>query len=176
MGINAAAACQARWFFDQTRLRPLWVWNLKMRSYLCFVSKKSVKVATLIEKCHGRDLPAHYLGFFECFNQELFFESHDVLEELWLPNRHGPNGNFYRALIQLAGGFVHLQKDRLRSAASLFKLAQKNLRAYPAVHEHLDLEEVLDLIAQWLGYLDRTGFKENPLSSKPAPKLRLLTR
>ena len=140
------------------------------------MSKKSAKIAALIENCRGRDLPAHYLGFFECFNEELFFESHDVLEELWLPHRHGANGNFYRGLIQLAGGFVHLQKDRLRPAASLFKLAQKNLRAYPAVHEYLDLEEVLHLIAQWLGYLEAGGFKENPLLSKPPPKLRLMTR
>jgi predicted metal-dependent hydrolase len=140
------------------------------------VSKKSAKIAALIENCQGRDLPAHYLGFFECFNQELFYESHDVLEELWLPHRHGPNGNFYRGLIQLAGGFVHLQKDRLRPAASLFKLAQKNLRAYPAVHEHLDLENVLNLITQWIGYLETSGFNENPLASKPAPKLGLRAR
>ena len=41
--------------------------------------------------------------------------------------RHTPNDGFYKGLIQLAGAFVHLQKDRLRPAASLFRLAQKYL-------------------------------------------------
>ena len=48
------------------------------------MSKKSAKIAALIESCRGRKLDAHYLGYFECFNRGLFYESHDVLEELWL--------------------------------------------------------------------------------------------
>ena len=50
-----------------------------------------------------------------------------------------PNGNFYKGLIQLAGAFVHLQKNRLRPSAALFKLAQANLVQFPAFHEQLDL-------------------------------------
>ena len=140
------------------------------------MSKKSAKIAVLIESCQGHELPAHYLGFFECFNQGLFFESHDVLEELWLPNRHGPNGAFYRGLIQLAGAFVHLQKNRLRPAASLFKLARRNLELYPAIHEHLEVVEVRDLIEQWLGLLEAGQFETNPLSANHAPRLSLLKR
>ena len=56
------------------------------------MSRKSAKIAALIEGCRGRDLDAHYLGYFECFNRGLFYEAHDVLEELWLADRHGPNG------------------------------------------------------------------------------------
>ena len=138
------------------------------------MSKKSAKIAALIESCQGRDLDAHYLGFFECFNRGLFYESHDVLEELWLPERHGPNGAFYRGMIQLAGAFVHLQKNRLRPSASLFKLAQANLRNYPATHEHLDVTGVLGLIEHWLGELESSGFAINPLTTANAPKLRLL--
>jgi hypothetical protein len=48
------------------------------------VSKKSAKIAALIDSCRGQELDAHYLGYFECFNRGLFYESHDVLEELWL--------------------------------------------------------------------------------------------
>ena len=85
------------------------------------MSKKSVKIAALIDQCQGHDLNAHYLGYFVCFNRGLFYEAHEVLEELWLADRHGPNGSFYKGLIQLAGAFVHLQKGRGGPAAALFK-------------------------------------------------------
>jgi len=122
----------------------------------------------------GRELPAHFLGFFDCFNGQLFYEAHDVLEELWLADRRGPNGDFFKGLIQLAGAFVHLQKERLRPSAALFKLARTNLSKYPATHEHLDVARVLRLIEAWLGWLERDAFNVNPLRQQSAPNLRLL--
>jgi predicted metal-dependent hydrolase len=140
------------------------------------VSKKSEHIARLIAGCQGRDLEAHYLGYFECFNQGLFYESHDVLEELWLQDRHGPDGNFFKGLIQFAGAFVHLQKHteqrpRLRPSAALFKLSQANLKAYPARHRRLDVTEVHRLIEEWLERLEAGRFELNPLTNHPAPKL-----
>src|ERR1043166_10226591 len=99
------------------------------------MSKKSAKIAALIDDCAGQKFDPHYLGYFKLFNQELFYEAHDVLEELWLANRAGPNYSFYKGLIQLAGAFVHLQKNRLRPSAALFKLARTNLAKYPALHD-----------------------------------------
>jgi len=149
------------------------------RRYLSLVSKKSAKIAALIESCRGRDLDAHYLGYFECFNRGLFYESHDVLEELWLRERPGPDGNFHKGLIQFAGAFVHLQKHteqrpRLRPAAALFKLARANLRPYPAVHRQLEVHRVLVLIEDWLTQLEASNFTFNPLSDRTAPRLELL--
>ena len=138
------------------------------------MSKKSAKIAALIDGCRGRDLDAHYLGYFECFNQGFFYEAHDVLEELWLANRQSPNHSFYKGLIQLAGAFVHLQKNRLRPAAALFKLAQANMQKYPAIHERLDIALVLRLIGHWLGELESGQFAVNPLSATNAPRLELL--
>ena len=104
----------------------------------------------MIESFRGRELDAHYLGYFDCFNRQLFYEAHDVLENLWLPDRQGVNGNFYKGLIQLAGAFVHLQKNRLRPSAALFKLASANLEKYSSPHERLNLVAVRQLIAGWL--------------------------
>ena len=137
------------------------------------MSKKSGKIAALIEACRGQELDAHYLGYFECFNRELFFEAHDVLEELWLRDKAAPNYSFHKGLIQLAGAFVHLQKNRLRPAAALFKLARTNLQKYPARHEQLDLVAVLALIEDWLGRLEGQNFSVNPLTADNAPKLQL---
>ncbi|HWF18772.1 MAG TPA: DUF309 domain-containing protein [Verrucomicrobiae bacterium] len=140
------------------------------------MNKKSAKITALIEGCRGQDLDAHYLGFFECFNQTLFYEAHDVLEELWLANRHSSNYSFHKGLIQLAGAFVHLQKNRLKPAAALFKLARTNLQKYPERHEHLDVSETLLLIERWLQELESNDFITNPLKANNAPKLHLLKR
>ena len=142
------------------------------------MSKKSAKIAALIESCRGRERDAHYLGYFECFNQGLFYEAHDVLEELWLAQRRGANDAFYKGLIQFAGAFVHLQKDsakypRLRPSAALFKLARTNLSSYAPRHEALDVGRVLTTIEVWLGWLEGGRFELNPLNGNPAPTLRL---
>jgi predicted metal-dependent hydrolase len=141
------------------------------------VSKKSPKIAALIESFAGRDLPAHYLGYFDCFNRGLYYEAHDVLEELWLAQgRAGSNHHFYKGLIQLAGAFVHLQKNRLKPSAALFNLAEANLRKYPALHEHLDVAAVLALINSWRGKLESSQFLVNPLAADNAPRITLITR
>jgi predicted metal-dependent hydrolase len=139
------------------------------------VSHKSARIAAMIESFQGQKLDAHYLGYFDCFNRQLFYESHDVLEDLWLKDRHGVDGNFYKGLIQLAGAFVHLQKNRLRPAAALFKLAQANLEKYPCEHWRLNLKMVHDLAQEWLGDLERNDFSFNPLTATRVPQLTLLT-
>lgn len=142
------------------------------------MSKKSAKIAALIEGCRGHELDAHYLGYFECFNRGLFYEAHDVLEELWLADRHGPDGDFYKGLIQFAGAFVHLQKHtaprpRLRPSAALFKLARTNLAKYPPVHHQLVLTTLLRTIEEWLSRLEGNGFEVNPLEHHPTPILKI---
>lgn len=137
------------------------------------MSHKSARIAAMVESLQGRELDARYLGYFHCFNRQEFYEAHDVLEDLWLPDRQGPNGDFYKALIQLAGAFVHLQKNRLRPSAALLKLAQANLAKYPAEHERLNLVAVRLLIAGWQVQLEKGGFVINPLSVRNVPQLAL---
>jgi uncharacterized protein len=137
------------------------------------VSHKSSRIAAMIGSFRGRELDPRYLGYFDCFNRRLFYEAHDVLEDLWLPDRRGVKGDFYKGLIQLAGAFVHLQKNRLRPAAALFKLARARLENYPPEYEHLNLEMVRALIEKWLGDLESARFEKNPLTSQIAPKLAL---
>jgi predicted metal-dependent hydrolase len=134
------------------------------------MSHKSAKIELLIAKHRGVGLDAHYLGYFECFNTQLFYEAHDVLEELWLGERHGRNGNFYKGLIQLAGAFVHLQKRRAGPALALFRLAENNLRPYPAVHESLETGKVLGLIESWRARIEK---EETVITRENAPMLRL---
>jgi predicted metal-dependent hydrolase len=138
------------------------------------MSDKSAKIAALIRNFYGRDLDAHYLGFFECFNRQMYYEAHEVLEKLWLPSRQGPNDLFYKGLIQLAGAFVHLQKVRSGPAASLFKLARANLQKFSPIHERLNVADVLHLVEIWLQKVESGRLESSPLTSANAPQIQLL--
>jgi predicted metal-dependent hydrolase len=135
---------------------------------------KSERIAQRVGSRVEGGLDPHYLGYFERFNRGEFYEAHDVLEQLWLKDRQGPNGAFHKGLIQLAGAFVHLRKERLRPAGALFKLAATNLERYPGTHESLPMPSVLTLIQNWLGHLERSEFSANPLNTETRPELRLI--
>ena len=135
---------------------------------------KHERIAEFARQFEGQGTDPRFAGYFALFNQQQFYESHDVLEDLWLADKHGVNGSFYKGLIQLAGAFVHLQKNRLRPSAALFKLAQTNLQKYSAQHERLNVAAVLDLIEVWLERLETGRFEKNPLAEFPAPNIELL--
>ena len=135
------------------------------------MSTKREKMAATVEQWRGHGCDPYYWGYFDCFNRGLFYEAHDVLEQLWLKNRHEPDGAFFKGLIQLAGAFVHLQKNRLQPAAALFKLADANLKKYPARHLELNLQALGDLCARWLNELEAAGFKTNPLTASNRPRI-----
>ncbi|HEX3626394.1 MAG TPA: DUF309 domain-containing protein [Verrucomicrobiae bacterium] len=136
-------------------------------------TRKSARISTMVESHRGQGVDPHYAGYFHCFNRQLYYEAHDVLENLWLADKHGVNGAFYKGLIQLAGAFVHLQKNRLRPAAALFKLARTNLEKYPGLHDRLNLTAVQSLIQHWLTELESKNFEINPLNEKNTPHLGL---
>ena len=131
-------------------------------------------MAALIAAHEGGDQPAHLLGFIACFNGGRFFEAHDVLEDLWLRDRRGENGEFFKGLIQLAGAFVHVEKDRPAPAVALLKLARGRLAAFPDGHLRLDTRAALRLIDAWL-----TALTANPAldgrQGMPAPRLDCLS-
>jgi predicted metal-dependent hydrolase len=116
---------------------------------------------------------SHYLGFFEAFNRQLFFEAHEILEIFWLPLRRQPEGDFYKGLIQLAGAFVHFKKARRGPAGALLRLAKRNLSAYPSQHEGLDLERVINLIAEWEVRLASSPPDVDPYFTNLPPQLQL---
>jgi len=124
-----------------------------------------------------------YLGYFACFNAQEYYEAHDVLEHLWLRGRDG-NYAFYKGLIQLAGAFVHLKKQRARPehptdgrrmhpAVRLFRLAEKNLSAYAPAHQGLDLRDVFALIESHVTRIETSHFSRNSWSPETAPLLQL---
>jgi predicted metal-dependent hydrolase len=140
------------------------------------MSHKSPKIEALL--AGFAELPGfnrHYAGFFRCFNAQLYYEAHDVLEEIWLPIRGHAQARFYQGLIQMAGGFVHLQKQRLGPAARLFALALANFEDYPARHEGIDLDAIRRICRDYRQAVIDSGETINPWSKDRAPQLVLPT-
>jgi len=138
------------------------------------MTHKSSKIDALLDRFE--DLPdfnRHYVGYFRCFNAQLYYEAHDVLEEVWLPIRGQPQAKFYQGLIQMAGAFVHLQKNRLGPSARLFALALKNFEPYPNRHHGVDLDSIRHLCRKYRHAILDSDEKINPWSPETAPKLAL---
>jgi predicted metal-dependent hydrolase len=137
-----------------------------------FSTHKSPKIALLLAGIENDGVHArHYLGYFACFNRQLYYEAHDVLEELWLPIRGTPPARYYQGLIQVAGGFVHLQKNRIAPAGRLFALALANFETYPAHHAGIDLDAVRALCRAQRQVILESGETVNPWSPEKAPQL-----
>ena len=131
------------------------------------------------------DLTQHpfYRAFFQCWNEQRYYEGHDVLEQLWL-RTNSADADFFKGLIQAAGAFVHLQKrfehplharhsKRLAPAVRLFQLAQKNLSRFAPRHHGLDVGALCQLLRAYANQIVRVDYKANPWSPETAPRLEL---
>lgn len=94
-----------------------------------------------------------------------------MLEDLWLPVRRDEDGDFYKGLIQLAGAFVHVQKNRPGPAVALLNLAAANLQKYPPVHHSLDVAAVLEMICLWRNKISGLQTTVGLLETQGAPEL-----
>jgi predicted metal-dependent hydrolase len=181
------------------------------RSLPCLSGQKRISCPGEVDRvsCHGREHPsrsetmkkedrvaaftrelssdgkvddgAYYRAYFQLFNDQQYYGAHDVLEQLWLRALE-PEIQFYKGLIQLAGAFVHLQKQfrrpthptdgrRLRPAWRLFKLAHKNLITFSPVFHGFRVEQAIKLAELTVGQLEQSQFDKNPWSPDFAPKL-----
>jgi predicted metal-dependent hydrolase len=138
------------------------------------MTHKSDRIAERVAGWRGGDLDPRYLGYFDCFNRGLYYEAHEVLEDLWLEDRRGPDGDFYKGLIQLAGAFVHWKKGRLLPCGALLQLATRNLERYPKLHHRLDLEELLQMARDWTSWVASAGPGAQGRDGEAAPRLGLV--
>ncbi|BAS27332.1 DUF309 domain-containing protein [Limnochorda pilosa] len=88
---------------------------------------------------------AEFLRFLELFNQELFWESHEVLEGAWRRNR----SPFYQGLIIYASAFVHAQRANPAGVVKQMAKARTRLEPYRPHHLGLDVEEILHQASRW---------------------------
>lgn len=124
-----------------------------------------------------------YRAFFHCWNEQRYYEAHDVLEQLWLKTKSRDSA-YFKGLIQAAGAFVHLQKQyeqpahakhgrRLSPAARLFRLAEANLSGFVPSHHRLDVAALCQLLQGYADQIIASNYRTNPWSPEAAPELEL---
>jgi predicted metal-dependent hydrolase len=74
----------------------------------------------------------------EQFNEGLYFECHDTLEDLWSGIR-GPARDFFQGLIQVAVAYYHLTGGNATGAESMILRALKRFEPYPERYFGFDL-------------------------------------
>ena len=147
---------------------------------------KSDRITAFVERL-GADssipLDPCYQGYFRCFNDARYYEAHDVLEHLWLKGRD-ENYGYFKGLIQIAGAFVHLQKQflrpghpkdgaRLRPAVRLFRLGLDNLQPYRPFYMQFDVESLCQLAENLAGEIRASDFSINPWDPARPPQIHL---
>jgi predicted metal-dependent hydrolase len=94
----------------------------------------------------------------ELFNKGRFFESHEVMEELWQERKGGAQADLYKGVIQYAAAW-HLvpQPGRQGGAAALFRSAGRYLEKYAPAAFGLDLARLVTDLRSALEALEKGG-------------------
>jgi len=71
------------------------------------------------------------------FNEEYFFEAHEVLEEVWR-QEHGEPRLFLQGLIQVCAAYHHFQNGNLVGAITLLQRGADKMRHYPPRYLGID--------------------------------------
>ncbi|BBO82807.1 hypothetical protein DSCO28_33730 [Desulfosarcina ovata subsp. sediminis] len=82
------------------------------------------------------------------WDRGLFFETHEFLEQYWLPAT-GEKKKLFQALIRAAGTYVHMEQGNLRSAGRIAAKAIHGLeRTQALLAVHTDPKPLIDKLRQ----------------------------
>ena len=88
------------------------------------------------------EYPPQYLQGIRLFNEQEFFECHDVIEELWTDTL-GEERRFLQGLIQSAVALYHFGNGNLGGARKMYHAAVEKLQPYAPEYWDLDLQKLL---------------------------------
>ena len=90
-----------------------------------------------------------YLKGIALFNQQRYFEAHEVWEDLW-KHASGNDKLFYQGLIQCAVSLEHMKRANASGARALFRRCQSRLAPLPPVYMGIEIWSLMESIAKAL--------------------------
>ena len=90
----------------------------------------------------NQDFPELYVEGIKLFNEEEFFECHDVLEEYWAEVSSG-TATFYQGLIQASVALFHFGNENFGGARKLYLSSRKYLEEYTPYFEGIHVDKFL---------------------------------
>jgi len=94
----------------------------------------------------------------DLFNEERFWEVHEVLENIWR-NAKGDDKKILHGIILLAAAFVHYQKGRKEISLSILKRAYDELNNYNQNYNGFDLKYINKKIKEMIEKKEIEFFK-----------------
>lgn len=140
-------------------------------------SSRRVDEAALEASC-GRPLSVRAVEGLALLNSGRYFEAHESLERAWM-DEPGVEGFLYRALVQVAVAYLHIERGNYRGAVKMFLRIHNWLDPLPADCRGIDvdalrrnvqaLRQSLDELGpDGLASLDRTLLRPIPMTSSIA--------
>ena len=86
----------------------------------------------------------------DLFNRGLYWDAHEAWEHEWMPDRKGPDGGFYKGLIQVAAGCLHYGRHNRRGAVNKWRSGADYLRPYLPAHRGLKLAALVESVDGYL--------------------------
>ena len=117
----------------------------------------------------AQDDPRFLKGIDE-FNQGLFFECHETLEEIWL-EEHGEERKFYQGIIQIAAGYFKLEQGVPAGAIKLWHSGLEKLAPYAPVCLGIDVESFVIAVKENLTELKAVHQKGEECTTLNIPLL-----
>jgi predicted metal-dependent hydrolase len=108
-----------------------------------------------------------YLAGVLFFNEQDFFEAHEVWEDLWAES-HGDERRFYQGLIQAAVGLFHFGGGNLGGAVKLYRSSFDYMKACGSPFLGLDVTDFWRQMAKCFAPLLKAPDPDRSL--RPAPE------
>ncbi|MEE9163882.1 MAG: DUF309 domain-containing protein [Thermoplasmata archaeon] len=106
----------------------------------------------------------------ELYNTGLFFETHEVLEDVWLVEE-GEDKPFLQGLIKIAAAFVHFKKGTYQGMWDLLQGGRQMLEPYRPEHRGVELANFLREIEKWIPWAERLLAGEDLEIAEPIPSM-----
>ncbi len=106
------------------------------------------------------------------FNEQHFFEAHEVLEDAWHIERGEPR-LFLQGMIQLCAAFHHFQNGNLRGAAELLQRGGDKIRRYPDGYLGLETARLLREVDAFRSTVERMRDGQEPTGPIDFPTIAL---
>lgn len=114
-------------------------------------------------------MPDALRGFVALFNDERYWESHELLEGPW----RGNGSEFYHGLILLASVFVHVQRGNAHGVRAQAVKARRALEGYRPAYLGIDVDRVLEEAKAWSALTEHEA-PETWAGRRRLPQLTLL--
>ncbi|MDY7096081.1 MAG: DUF309 domain-containing protein [Acidobacteriota bacterium] len=109
-----------------------------------------------------------------CFNQEEYFDAHELWEEIWRSTTPEPR-DLFQGLIQVAVGMYHYRRrQRPAPAARVLSRGLRRLEPLAPRSHGLDLASLLASGELWWQWLSAAASPGAAAEEPPPPRIRIL--